>query len=252
MRATALLHGSGSQTEPPSPERNSRHSIAVGHAEVGHRVENLARQLYLHALPIKGPTSHTGTGDRLVSVHGVLDQAAPAVTGRRVPLAPSEFSDRANVAIPLLLCGGRIRAELGITSRWDQHPYCSSFASPMGGFVNGLGVVRAVGGYRRNGVADLFQQWRDLSAVMRSASGQVRCHDLTCISVDSEVKLSPSPVPDRFLHVTDVNPASCTIDEYVDRPIGRKPAELNITEFLQSPRHSRMVRDWKVNLEEFC
>ena len=64
---------------PPSPELSSRHPVTVGHAEVGHRVENLARQPYLHALPIEGPTSHTSPDDRLVSVHGILDQAPLAV-----------------------------------------------------------------------------------------------------------------------------------------------------------------------------
>jgi hypothetical protein len=78
-RGGALLHGSGLRAEPLSPERDSRHSIAVGHAEVGHRVENLARQLHLHPLSTERPTSHTSTDDRLVSVHGVFHQAALAV-----------------------------------------------------------------------------------------------------------------------------------------------------------------------------
>ena len=64
---------------PLPPERNSRHSIAVGHAEVGHRVENLARHLDLHALSIERPASHTSTDYRLVSEHCILDQAASAV-----------------------------------------------------------------------------------------------------------------------------------------------------------------------------
>jgi hypothetical protein len=46
----ALLHGSGLSPGSPFPERESPHSIAVGHAETGHRVENAARELYLHLL----------------------------------------------------------------------------------------------------------------------------------------------------------------------------------------------------------
>ena len=169
-----------------------------------------------------------------------------------MPFAPSEFSDRANVAIPLLEPGRGLRAELGITSRWDQDPYCPSLASLIDSFVNGPGVIRAVGGYGRNGVIKLLKQVRDRSAVMRSASGQIRRDDLTRLGTYGEMQLAPSPVSGGFLDMADVNPESCTIDEYVDRPIGRKPAKLNVTEPLQSPRQSRMVRGRKVNLEDFC
>jgi hypothetical protein len=59
-------------------------------------------------------------------------------------------------------------------------PSCGKIlTSPMGSFVNGLGVVGAVGGYQLNGIDDLVQQGRDLSAVMRSASGQIRGEGFT-------------------------------------------------------------------------
>jgi hypothetical protein len=129
-----------------------------------------------------------------------------------------------------------MRAELGITSRWDQDPYCLSVASLMGGFVNGPGVIRAVCGYGRNGVIKLLKQVRDRSAVMRSASGQIRREHLTRFGICGEMQLAPSPVSGRLLDMADVNSESCTVDEYVDRPIGRKPAKLNVTELLQPPR----------------
>ena len=64
----AWVHGSELRTDPPSPERKSLHSAAVGHSETGHRVEDLARQLYLDSLSVEGSTSHTSTDDRLVPV----------------------------------------------------------------------------------------------------------------------------------------------------------------------------------------
>ena len=73
----------------PVPQLASGHSVAVRHPETGHRVENLARQLDLNSLPLEASTSHTSTDDRLVSIHGILDQAASAMTGRRVPLTSS-------------------------------------------------------------------------------------------------------------------------------------------------------------------
>ena len=80
IAAMALVHGSEMRADPPSPERRSSHSVAVGHAETGHRIENLARQLHLNSLSIEGSTSHASTDDRLVSIHGILDHAALAVT----------------------------------------------------------------------------------------------------------------------------------------------------------------------------
>jgi hypothetical protein len=99
------------------------------------------------------------------------------------------------------------------------HSHRSSVPSLMGRFVDRLGVIRTVCRKRRNWIKNLLKQGRDLGAIMRPTSGQIRCDDLPCVSIDSEVQLPPSPAPRRFLHMTDVNPESCTIDEQVDRPI---------------------------------
>ena len=57
----------------------------------------------------------------------------------------------------------------------------------MRSFVNGPGVVRAVGGYRLNGADDLLEQGWDSSAVMRSASDQIRRDDLTRLGIYGEM-----------------------------------------------------------------
>ena len=93
----------------------------------------------------------------------------------------------------------------------------------MGGFVNRSSVVRTVGRDRGEGISNLLKQGRDLGTVMRLASGQIGCDDLTCISIDSEVQFPPSPVSGRFLDMTDGNPEPRTVDEYVDRSVGRSP-----------------------------
>ncbi len=151
-----MVHGPELGKGPPSPERESRRSVAVRHPETGHCVEDLACQLYLNSLSVEGPTSHTSTDDRFVSVNGVLDHAALAVTRRRVPLASSEFSDQANVAISFLQFGRGLWAEPGITPRWNEYPHCSAFTLVIGGFVNRLGVVGAVCGDRCDGVSSLL------------------------------------------------------------------------------------------------
>ena len=60
----ALVHGSELRPYPPSPEAGSGHSVAVGHPQTDHPIEDLARQLYFNALPSEGSTSHTSTDDR--------------------------------------------------------------------------------------------------------------------------------------------------------------------------------------------
>ena len=100
--------------------------------------------LDLHSLSVEGSTSHTSTDGCFVSVHGILDHAAPAVIRARVPLASPKFSDRAHVAIPLLLRDRRVEPELGVAPGWNQHAHRSPFSSLMDGLVEGLGIVRTV------------------------------------------------------------------------------------------------------------
>ena len=99
------MHGSELGTDAPSRKRRSDHSAAVGHPQTDHRIEDLARQLYFNALPSDGSTSHTSTDDRLVPVHGILDQAARAVAGPGVPFASTKVTDGEDVAVPLLQSG---------------------------------------------------------------------------------------------------------------------------------------------------
>ncbi len=167
-----------------------------------------------------------------------------------MPLPPSEFSDRANVAISLLQHTRRLPAELGVAPRWNECPYRSTFTSLMRSFVDGPGVIRTVGGERCEGISDLPKQGRDLVRVTCPKSRQIRCDDLTCISVDSEVQLAPSPVTGWFLHMTDVDPEPCTVDEYVDRLIGRSPRKLNVAELFQTAGQRRVIGDREIELEE--
>ena len=124
----ALLHGSELRTDPPSPELGSGHSATVGHPKTGHRIEDLARQLYFNALPSEGSTSHTSSDDRLVPVDSILDHTALAVPGPFVPLAPTKLADGVDVPVSLLQRGRRSWSQLGISSRWDKHPHGSSLS----------------------------------------------------------------------------------------------------------------------------
>ena len=117
----ALLHGSKQRTNPPVPRLGSSQLVAVRDPETDHRVENLARQLSLISLSVKGTTSHTSTDDRLVSVHGVLNQTALAVTGQGVPLTSSELSDHRCEAI----------CSMGTCYRPTPRPFIPKIIAPL-------------------------------------------------------------------------------------------------------------------------
>ncbi len=132
----ALVHGSEMRTDPLSPERRSLHSIAVRHPEASHRVENTARELHLHALALEGSTPHGAADDGLVPVDRILHHGPFAVAGSFVPLASTEFSDQADVTIPLPQCPRRSWIQLGVSTRWNEHPDGSSFAPLLSRLVD--------------------------------------------------------------------------------------------------------------------
>ena len=76
----ALVHGSEPSTDSPFPPRISRYPVAIGHPEAGHRIEDLARESHFDSLADEGSAPHTLAQDALVSEHGVLYQAPPAVS----------------------------------------------------------------------------------------------------------------------------------------------------------------------------
>ena len=74
--------------QAPTEDRDP--SVAAGHLEVGHRVQNPARELHLHALARQGATPHASVNDRLVSIDRVLDHAAPTAARSFGPLPSAE------------------------------------------------------------------------------------------------------------------------------------------------------------------
>ena len=155
-------------TGPPSPERGSRHSVTVGHAEPGHRVENPAGESHLHALPYQRATRHGSADDRLVPIDRVLDHGAPAVACSLGPLAAAEFVDRADVPVPLLQRSRRSWTQLGVASRWNAHSDGSPVTLCVSRLVDALGVVRAVCRNRGHALVDLTKQGGSLRAIAHS------------------------------------------------------------------------------------
>ena len=72
--------------DPPPPERGLRHSVAVGHPEMGHRVEDPAGEPHFHALADQRSTPHDLADDRPVPIGSVLGGAR--TSRRRGPRCP--------------------------------------------------------------------------------------------------------------------------------------------------------------------
>ena len=97
---------------------------------------------------------------------------------------------------------------------------------------------------------DLPKQSGHPGRVTRSTAGQIRRDDLTCIGIDSEVQLPPSPSLWRFPQVADVNPESRTIEEQMGRSSGRELAKPDLAELLKPPGQRRVIGDREVHLEQ--
>ena len=243
------MHGSELKTDSRSPERGSGHSVAVWHAEAGHRVEDHTREPHLNSLPIQSSTSHTSADDRLVPEDGILDHAALAVARGPVPLAPSEFSDRADVPVPLPHGSRGPRMQSGVAPGWNEHSHSVTLTSVMSGFVHGLGVVRTV---RRDGgypIVDLLHQGEHPHTVRCPSASQIRGDDLTRIGIDSEVQLPPGLVLGRFPQMADMNPEPRTVDEQMDGSIRGEPPELDLAELLEPSGQRSVIRDREIDLE---
>jgi len=167
-----------------------------------------------------------------------------------VPLASTEFSDGANVAIPLPPRGRRLQAELGVTSRWNEHSHSVSFTLHLGRLVDGRRIVTPIGRDGCYPIVDPLEKGRHPRTVSCPSASQVRCDDLTSICINRQVQFPPSPSLRRLSHVSDMNPEPRAVDEQMDRSIRGEPAKPNITELLKPPGNGRVIRDREIQLEQ--
>jgi hypothetical protein len=79
--------------------------------------------------------------------------------------------------------------------------------------------------------------------------GQLGSKDFAGVCIDRQVEFPPNPPRWRRSKVAEVNPETCGIDEQVDRSICGEPAEVDVTEFLQSPGQCGVIGDGKLKLE---
>ncbi len=98
-------------------------------------------------------------------------------------------------------------------------------------------------------MVDLPKHGENPSAVMRSTTGQIRGDDLASVRVERKVQLPPGPVFRRLPQMADVNPEARAVDEQVDRPMARDRTKRDLTERLEPPGQSRVVRNRDLHLE---
>ncbi len=221
---------------PPPPGPHSPHFDAVGHSEIGHRVEDLAGEPDLHPLASERSAPHPLTEDALVSEHGVLHQAPPAVTRTGVPLLPPELSHRPDVPVPLPLAPRTDRGWPGTPAWRDDHRHPAPASFFLNSFVHRGRIISPVSQKRGHPIVDLAQKTGNPRTVRRASIGQLSSKDLAGFGVYRQVEF-PSDPPLRWLSkVADVNPETCAVDEQVDRSLGDRSSKPEVTELLQSPR----------------
>ena len=123
-----------------------------------------------------------------------------------------------------------------------------SASFPLNSFVDCARIIGAVGHEGGYPIIDLVQQTRHPRTVRRASIGQLGSKDLAGFGVDRQVEFSPNPPLWWLPKVADVNPETCGVDAQMDRPICGKPAEVDVTELLQSPGQCRVIGDWKLYL----
>jgi hypothetical protein len=122
----------------------------------------------------------------------------------------------------------------------------------MGGFVNTLGIVGTICRDGSHSTVDLLEHDGNPSAIMRSATGQIRGNDLASVRVNRNVQLPPCPLLRWLPQIADVNPEARTVDEQVDRPMARDCAKWDLTERPEPPGQGRVVGNGDLHLKHVC
>ena len=169
-----------------------------------------------------------------------------------MPLAPPEFSDGADIPISFLQCGRRPWTQLGVASRWDEHPHSLSLTLRMSGLVNTLGIVGTICRDGGQLIVDLPEQGGNPSAIMRSTTGEIRGDDLASARVHRKVQLPPGPVFRWLPQIANVNPEAGAVDEQVDGPMACDRTKRELTKRLEPPRQGRVVGNGELHLKHLC
>ncbi len=181
---------------------------------------------------------------------GITDVSGQPRARALLPFASTEFSDRADVPVPLPLCGRGFWTQPGVASGWNEHSHGASFTLHLSCLVDARRIVGTIGRHGCHRILELFDQGGDPSTVRRSTTGQIRGDHLTRTGINSEVQLPPSAVLRRFPHTADVNPEPRTADEQMDRSIRGEPAELDLAELPKPPQQGPVIRDREIQLEQ--
>lgn len=118
----------------------SVHSMTLRHSQGRHAVQDLAANSGFHSLTLQRSGPDHRTDDGLVPTHRGFGQTSLAVAGPGVPWACAEDRSRSDVAIALSGTR-RLRPELRVLRRWDEHSWRAALTVSLDRRVDFLGVI---------------------------------------------------------------------------------------------------------------
>jgi hypothetical protein len=80
--------------------------------------------------------------------------------------------------------------------------------------------------------------------------GQLGGDDLAALGIDGQVQLAPGSVPRRCSQMTDVDPQPGAVDEQMQRPMGGRRMELDLTQRLQTPGQRRVIGNRQIHIQQ--
>ena len=113
----------------------------------------------------------------------------------------------------------------------------------MDDFVARPRIIGPVTGDLMYPARDLLEQFRQHQTLVNAARRNFYGHNFLRCLVDTQMQLTPGSVPGRFSQVTDVDPQPRAIDEQMQRPMGGRRMEPDLTQRLQTPGQRRVIGD---------
>jgi len=171
----------------PQPGRiSATDAVGYGPTELGHPIQDVAREQRLGLPPAWRPGSQIFSDDRLVPKDRILHARLPMVSRRLLPSSTSEYLHSLDSPIPRARPWSPPRHRRGLG--WRNH---DGRASRTGRVIERDGVVGRVGGYSRDVPVRLLNQ-TDARRRVIGRRIRDRLGDDDASAVDTEMQLLPA------------------------------------------------------------
>ena len=130
-----------------------------------------------------------------------------------MPRASPDPIDRANMSVPVLHGGGRLRTEQGTLLRRDDHAGSAIGAVRLRGLVDGLLVVGAIGTKGGQLAFDLAQECGDSRGIPGLAGRKLCDQNVAGLAIHGDRYLAPCTAFGRHTGVSYVDLETTAVDQ---------------------------------------